>query len=272
MNDATPTMLSLQQYQDHFAAALMTDDLSANAAGPLAALIAQPGFNVHRNTVVKGCVDALQANYPAVARLVGDGWFRAAAAAYARAHLPERAMLLDYGARFAEFLARFAPAAALPYLADVARLDRFWTEVHQAPDQLPLSAAEVALLTPPQLASTVLVPHPAARWTWFDEQPIYSIWQRNRFDRDHEQSLDWQAEGALLVRPYTGVESFALGAAACAFLDACAAGATLADAASAALARSAKTDLSSLFAQLLQARAFGRLSRLEPELDVETDR
>jgi hypothetical protein len=32
----------------------------------------QPGFAVYRNTVLKGCIDALQANYPTVHALVGD--------------------------------------------------------------------------------------------------------------------------------------------------------------------------------------------------------
>ena len=30
-----------------------------------------------------------------------------------------------------------------------------------------------------ELAHELLHPHPAARWCWFDEQPIYSIWSRN---------------------------------------------------------------------------------------------
>jgi hypothetical protein len=55
------------------------------------------------------------------------------------------------------------------------------------------------------------------------------------------------------------VEHVALDAAACAFLDACAAGGTLADAAAAALAVNAETDLAHLMAQLLEAGAFGRL-------------
>ena len=35
-------------------------------------LAAQPAFAVYRNTVMKGCVDALEANFPTVARLVGE--------------------------------------------------------------------------------------------------------------------------------------------------------------------------------------------------------
>ena len=61
------------------------------------------------------------------------------------------------------------------------------------------------------------------------------------------------------MRPVGAVEHVALDAAACAFLDACAAGGTLADAAAAALAVNAETDLARLMAQLLEAGAFGHL-------------
>ena len=43
---------------------------------------------------MKGCIDALQANYPAVTRLVGEEWFRAAAAVYVRQAPPTNPMLL----------------------------------------------------------------------------------------------------------------------------------------------------------------------------------
>ncbi len=251
----------LQRFQDEFARALLVEDCAAAGIAPeIARLAAQPAFAVYRNTVMKGCIDALQANYPSIARLVGDEWFRAAAAIYARANLPQHPTLADYGADFAKFLAAFAPAAELPYLPGVARLDRFWTEAHTARDEAPLDAAAVARLAPGELARTVLRPHASARWAWFDAQPIVTIWRRNRYpDRADDGEIEWRGEGVLIVRPGAAVEHVALDAAACAFLDCCAAGQTLADAAAAALAVSAETDLAHLMAQLLEAGAFGRL-------------
>ena len=52
-------------------------------------------------------------------------------------------MLVDYGEEFPDFLATFEPAAELPYLSDVARLDRFWTQAHVAADQTPIAAADI---------------------------------------------------------------------------------------------------------------------------------
>jgi hypothetical protein len=252
---------ALTRFQDGFAQALLAPDPAAAPGLPaeIAALARQPGFAVYRNTVMKGCIDALQANYPAVARLVGDEWFRAAAAVFAREHLPVQATLLYYGEAFAEFLTRFEPAAELPYLPGVARLDRFWTESHAAPDEPALAPAALAGLAPDALATRVLCPHAAARWAWFADQPIYSIWQRNRDALDGEREIDWRGEGALLTRPQGVVQWTQLDAAGCAFLDACAAGRPLAQAAAAAVEVHEHVDLARLTKTLLEAGAFGRM-------------
>lgn len=250
----------LAQFQDGFVQALWArpDELP----GELRALVEQPGFAVYRNTVFKGCIDALQANYPAVLRLVGEPWFRAVAALHVRAQPPSDARLLRYGADFPEFLRDFAPAAELPYLSDVARLDRCWTEAHGAADAVALAPTDLADLPLEQLGQLVLAPHPAARWAWFEEQPIYTLWRRNRDSAaegvDSGEELVWRGEGALLTRPAASVTWTALDAAGCAFLDACAAARPLAHAARAALAQQADTDLALLMATLLQAGAFGR--------------
>ncbi|RJG14643.1 HvfC/BufC N-terminal domain-containing protein [Massilia cavernae] len=248
---------SLAQFQDHFAQALATSE--PDAVPEIAALARQPGFSVYRNTVLKGCIDALQANYPSVARLVGEEWFRAAAATYVRLQPPQDARMLYYGAGFAEFLARFEPAADLSYLPDVARLDRLWTEAHAACDELPLDPAALSGLDPDALAGTVLHPHASAHWSWFAEQPIYTIWRRNREALDDGSEIAWQGEGVLLTRPRGAVAWIALDAGGCAFLDACMASNPLADAATAALNARPDTDLAQLLSTLLEAGAFGRI-------------
>ncbi|MCC7485467.1 MAG: putative DNA-binding domain-containing protein [Burkholderiales bacterium] len=250
----TQTPPPLAQFQDAFARALL-DPLAAPEP-EVAALAAQPAFAVYRNTVTKGCVDALAANFPAVARLVGEEWFRAAAAIYARANPPATPMLLEYGASFPDFLAGFEPAAALPYLPGVARLDRLWTESHAAATRDPLAPAALAALPAADLERAVLQPHPAARWAWFESVPVYTIWSRNRTDRDHDAELDWRSEGALLVRPGDSVAWQPIDAAGCAFLAACAAGEPLGRAAAAALAVEPACGLEALMCTLLGSGAF----------------
>jgi Putative DNA-binding domain len=251
--------LTLRAFQDEFAQALLAADSAAIPATDLAALIAEPGFAVYRNTVMKGCVDALQANYPAVERLVGEEWLRAAAAVYARAELPSHPTLLDYGAGFAGFLQTFSPAAALPYLADVARLDRFWSEAHTARDEEPLEPAVIRQRSLDEFARVVLRPHAASRWAWFDALPIFTIWQRNRdaaFDHEAAPQIAWTGEGALITRPHGAVQSTMLNAGGCALLDACVAGRPLPEAAEAALAADGNTNLTQLMSTLLKAGAF----------------
>lgn len=242
----------LTRFQDGFSRAL----LAPADAPPAFDLAAQPGFAVYRNTVLKGWCDALQANYPAVARLVGDRWFRAAAVEYSRSHPPRDPSLLDFGEGFAAFLARFEPAAQLCYLADVARIDRLWTESHGACDAPCLEPAMIAGLSPERLAERVLRPHPAARWAWFGEQPIYTIWKRNREATEAAAPLDWHGEGVLLTRPAGIVRWTRLDAGGCAFLDACAAGRRLAEAAARAIGAHEAVDLGQLMAQLLESGAF----------------
>lgn len=248
---------ALSAFQDDFFQALLTQH--DEAPQHLRSLLAQPGFAVYRNTVLKGCIDALQASYPTVCRLVGEDWFRAAAALHARAQPPGDSRMLLYGADFPNFLRNFEPAADLPYLAGVAALDRCWTEAHVAADGVALEPSALAGLSLAQLGDLVLQPLPATRWAWFEAQPVYTIWQRNRASEgasdDAAQEITWTGEGALLTRPAAAVRWQALDAAGCAFLDACAAAWPLAQAAEAALARQADTDLAELMARLLEAGA-----------------
>ncbi len=252
------TASALSAYQDAFARALLATE-AGSAGSAVADLTAQPGFAIYRNTVIKGCIDALQANYPAVARLVGDEWFRAAAAMYARARLPSHPTLLDYGEGFADFLAAFPPAAELPYLADVARLDRLWSEAHIAADAPPLDPARLAALAPREMKCHRLRLHPAARWRWFDEAPVHSIWSRSREGDGTIGELDWAGEGALLTRPLAAVRHAPVGGAGVAFLDACGRGDSIESAALAALDAEPGADLSALVHQLLDAGAFSGL-------------
>jgi hypothetical protein len=255
----------LADYQHAFAQALLAED-PGSASPELARLVAQPGFAVYRNTVLKGGIDALHANFPAVARLVGDEWFRAAAAVYARRELPPTPTLLTYGQTFADFLARFEPAAELPYLAAVARVDRLWSETHVAADDVVLDPAALASLAPDDMGRVALRPHAAARWSWCDEHPIYALWSRNRDPAvEFDAEFEWRGEGVLLTRPQGAVTHQWLSRAGAAFLAACAEGLSIEGAVAAALEDDAATDLAALINQFLQAGAFAALQTLPVE-------
>ena len=107
--------MRLSDFQDGLASALLPPP-GASVPPPawLDALLAQPGFAVYRNTVAKGCIDALQANHPAVHALVGSDWLRATAHAFVHEHPPTDGRLMGYGAGFAEFLEGFGPPPTCP--------------------------------------------------------------------------------------------------------------------------------------------------------------
>ncbi|MDI6625577.1 MAG: DNA-binding domain-containing protein, partial [Brevundimonas sp.] len=79
---------------------------------------------VYRNTSIKGRIDALEANYPTVARMVGGDWFRAAAREFVEDQPGDDPVLAGFGEGFPAWLAAFEPARDLPYLSPIARLDR----------------------------------------------------------------------------------------------------------------------------------------------------
>ncbi len=262
--------MTLAAFQQAFAAAVLHEVPAASANSALADLVDQPGFAVYRNTVMKGCTDALAANYPAVARLVGAEWFRAAARVFVRSQPPRRPSLIAYGAEFPKFLERFEPAAELRYLADVARLDRAWTEAHIAADDPRLAAAAVAELPAEKLANVVLIPHAAARWGWFADAPIFSIWHANRAEPAAQPTTPlWRGEGALITRPHSQVEAVVLGLGDSAFLDACAAGQAVVQAGLDAVAAAPNCDLPSMLQRLLRAGAFTRFDAVDRNRSTE---
>ena len=260
--------MRLSHFQDAFSAALFQGDIDHSARSPsevqaLPALQAQPGFAVYRNTVLKACIDALQANYPTVNQLVGDTWFRAAAGVYARATPPQNGLLMDYGPSFAQFLAQFAPAAELPYLSAVARLDRCWTECHLAFDAPALGIDWLARQPPESLPTLVLQPHPAARWAWCETHPAYALWQNHRKGAIAQDDLPWVGDGGLLTRPHDAVTWQAISPAGMAFLDAASSGMALEAAATAAITAEPAVDFAALITQLLNA---GALSERNPAI------
>jgi hypothetical protein len=259
--------MQLTAFQDGFSAALLAEAPPDEAPQPwLAAMQAQPGFSVYRNTVLKACIDALQANYPAVCKLVGEQWFRAAAAVYARMQPPNDGRLMDYGAGFAGFLQSFEPAAELPYLPAVARLDRHWTECHLAADAPALPPDWLAHQAPETLGQQHLRPHPASRWAWCDEHPAFTLWALQRDGQTTETQVPWRGDGGLLTRPHASVLWHPLPWAGVVFLNACASGAPLEAAATQALTADPHTDFSALIGLLLNA---GALAPLPPSPQAE---
>lgn len=191
--------------------------------GALAGFLQSPrtaGLSVYRNNIAIGAADVLAQGFPAVRRLVGERFFTAMAVAFRDAFPPRSAVMALYGDAFPGFVGRFPPAASLPYLADVALLDRAWTLAHHAPDRPVLQAGVLDGLTPDALQGHTLALHPSVQ-SVTSPFPAYSIWRTNRDDETVSRvSLPGEAEAAIVWRQANVVRHHRLSAVEQAFLSA----------------------------------------------------
>ena len=248
----------LAALQADFAAALR--DRSPDAVPDGFSDAAARRFRVYRNNVRVALVEALAAAYPAVSRLVGEPFFHRMAGVYA-AEEPSRQRTLNlYGETFADFVSGFPPARELPYLADVARLERAVLEARHAADAAALDPAAATALGS-GLASARLIPHPATRLVK-SEYPVAEIWRANAGDTPPvgELAVESEAAGALVARPALAVSVESLDLGRCAFAEALLTGGDLAAAHAAADSLDGDFDVIPAFRELLTAGAFAGVS------------
>ncbi len=161
---------------------------------------APPSFAVYRNTWLKGLLDALGANYPTVAMILGAESFEELALQFARGRPAQTPVLAMYGEGFPDFLARHPVSRDLPYLADVGALERLWTECFFARDSEELGASRFAVLRPGEMLGLRPPLHPATRLARL-ETPAVTIWQAHRQEATFEEiEPEWTPEHALLTR------------------------------------------------------------------------
>jgi hypothetical protein len=243
-------MSELGAFQKAFVDYLFDDPRAASAAA------LGRGLAVHRNTIIKALVDALEANYPTVAQLVGEEWFRAGAAAYARENAPGTPVLALYGEAFPRFLATFEPGRELPYLAEVARIDRLWSEAHAAREMRVLAPDALSRLSPATLFRQHLTLHPATRFGRFQHCAV-TIWAYHRAAlRGADLAIDDRTEGALITRPRGPIEWARLDLPGFTFLQHLRGGASLGEAATAALEIDRTADIAKCLAELIANGAF----------------
>jgi hypothetical protein len=233
------------------------DGTLPGVANPAFAL---PAFVVYANTGLAASADALEANFPAVANRLGRRTFRPLAIRYARLHPPSDARLHRYGEHFADFLRVPDSPVDAAMLPELAQLDRLWMQAHVAADAVTLDHRRWAAQDPATLASTALSLAPATQWHGHATLVLWDLWSTARAIGLDRPPARGSGHAVLITRPADAVLACALDAAGCAFLQACAQGLPLADAAEAALQQAPETDLQALLSLLL---AQGALA--EPE-------
>ena len=163
-------MHSLLEAQRALQRAILTDDPDAWAS--------PPRVGIYRYAYRARLAGALRANYPALARMIGEDEFRTLAEGYARAHPPRHFSIRWHGHALAEYL----PAGPE---ADLARMEWAIAEAFDAADAEPIEPQRLADEPVEGWADLPLALHPSVevlpmRWA------VECAWERLR----HEAAAD----------------------------------------------------------------------------------
>ncbi|HTN96356.1 MAG TPA: DUF2063 domain-containing protein, partial [Nordella sp.] len=173
---------------------------------------------------------------------------------FALSHPPTSPVLLNYGHDFADFVAGFAPAQSLPYLADMVRLENAQIRAYHARDAAPILAQVLARVPPERVNGLTFSFHPAAAVVR-SAFPIVTIWSMNMGLSPLAPIAALKPEDALITRPELSVLTRQISAGSAVFLLALIGGATLGEAFEAALASDPDFDLGQNLAELMRSGA-----------------
>jgi len=215
-------------------------------------------YNVYRNNVTVSLTDALAAIYPAVQRITGVEFFRAMARFHVHASPPTSPLLFEYGREFPAFIEAYEYAQDMPWLADVARIERAWLDAYHAMDARPLASDALAAVPPDRLGELVFTPHPATR-ILRSLYPAVAIFVINRSEGPVTPLHSSDAEDALITRPGMEVTVRHLPPGGAVFLTSLIAGEPLAAAAAAAFEQAPSFDLAASIAGMVEAGVFSAI-------------
>ncbi len=81
---------------------------------------------VYYNNYIYTLTDVLKSSYSCILRLVGDDFFNHIAKQYIKTHPQKQGYLQNYGNDFSSFIANTPECKNMPYLVDIALLERYY--------------------------------------------------------------------------------------------------------------------------------------------------
>ena len=108
-------------------------------------------------------IEALEANFPVLSRLLGEEDFGTLGTAYVHSHDSPFFSIRYYGNALADFLATDPAYAGAPVLAELARWEWAMSEVFDAADADPIGTEALARVAPEQWAQLRFEWHPCVR-------------------------------------------------------------------------------------------------------------
>ncbi len=118
-------------------------------------------YNVYRNNVTVSLIDALAAVYPAVQRIVEATSFEEWLVFTFGRHHQHRPFYSSTAETFLPSSRDLNIPQDLPWLADVARIERAWLDAYHAADSMPLSIDKLGEVPSDRLGDIIFTPHPA---------------------------------------------------------------------------------------------------------------
>lgn len=253
-------MPSPREFHHHPAAEFRASILDPERANPETVIgprgkKAVKRFNVYRNNVTVSLINALSDIFPAVERIAGETLFRDMAREFVRAHPPVSPLLFLYGHEFPAFIGKSDHARRMPYLADVARVERAWLTAYHAADLEPLTPAGLGAIAAEELEDAAFVRHPATGLV-VSSFAVFDIFDANRNHQTVPRIDASRAQSVLVTRPGNDVLVTALPAGDDAFFACLLDGGTLGEAAAAGMGTGDAFDINSALAGLLSTGAF----------------
>ncbi len=228
-------------------------------------------LSIYRNGYIKACISALHSNFPCLPILLGEAFFEQLAAAYAQANPPAAATLVGYGFELESIASESAALSFIeylqehqadmvqqyPYLPDICALDQAWLDALNAngEDFLSLEQVQALMAQGEDLGALPLALVDSCRLVSL-QYDLMALWSTLRFgehapdapvtlERSIHTVLFWQLEGKVQARPLSPAEAAFMQRLQHTNFD---------QAAMAAAEVDEQFDLSSLFADLLNAQ------------------
>jgi hypothetical protein len=165
---------------------------------PVAGRSPSEQFSVYQGSVLGCILRGLRETFPACVRLVGERFFDAMAEHFVRREPSRSANLNEYGAGFPPFVEGFPPAASLPYLADVARLEWAAQCALLASEDRGLDLEALAQVPDARKPEVVFELSRSARLLR-SPYPILRIWQLCQPDAGPDAKVSLDKGGVLLL-------------------------------------------------------------------------
>lgn len=247
-----------------FAQALLQPTIdSLPLMGPLSDGDQRRRFNVYRNNRAVSLIDNLQSSYPAINKLVGIEFFKAAARGFIDQHPPNGPVMAEYGREFGTYLSGLPNTGSLPYFEDIALLEWQWLQAYHCADVEVLQASALMEIPAGSIMDVRLLCHPSLS-VITSQWPVGSIWTVCTQGADSGVSpanIDMKkGETVVITRPELQVLVNIVPESGAAFLDALQEGNTVGDSASSALEIDSTFDTGTHLAGLLSLGVFSDLS------------